>query len=399
MIKSIFAREILDSRGNPTVEVFMRTKEGIFSASVPSGASTGSYEAPEIRDGEKRYNGKGVRKAVDNVNKKIAPALLGTDPAKADNTLLEMDKNLLGANAILAVSLAAARATAAKEGIPLYKHIALLSERELSLPRPCFNIINGGAHAGGGVEFQEFMIVPEEGSFAENLRRGSETYMALKKKLKEEYGDMSINVGDEGGFVPPIKTIDDTLEALGDVFQGDIFIDVAASEFMDGKSYRLRGNLANEEEMLSLYSEIVNAFSIKGIEDPFGERAFGGWKKIKEELGGRVLVIGDDLLATNPERIKMAYEEKLCNAAIIKINQIGTLKEAIEAVKLAKEFKWKTVVSHRSGETNDDFIADFAVGVGSDYIKSGAPARGERVSKYNRLLMIEDEIIRGDNNF
>ncbi len=387
MIKSIKGREILDSRGNPTVEVCLTTNKGEFTSSVPSGASTGSYEAVELRDGEERYNGKGVLKAVENVNEVIAPALKGVDLNKVDDLLLELDgtenKFRLGGNAILAVSMCAIRA--ASGDLPLYKHISNLYGGETSLPRPCFNIINGGSHAGGGVEFQEFMIVPDKGSFSENLRAGAEGYHSLKKKLKEIYGDSAVNIGDEGGFVPPIKSIEEVLSLLP---KEDVFIDVAAGEFMQEEGYRIGEEVLNEEEMIALYKRLIESFPVKGIEDPFGEDAFSAWEKMNGELD--ILVIGDDLLATNIERMKMA--QSACNAMILKINQIGTIKEALDAARLAREYGWKIVVSHRSGETNDDFISDFAVGIGAEYMKSGAPARGERLAKYNRLSFIEKEI-------
>lgn len=390
MIKSIIGREILDSRGNPTVEVFLRTEKGEFTASVPSGASTGNYEAVELRDGEERYQGKGVLKAVENINKIIAPALEGADLSKVDDFLLDLDdtedKSSLGANAILAVSMAAVRAAAVEEDVSLYTYISRLYGGDLSLPRPCFNIINGGSHAGGGVEFQEFMIVPNKSCFSENLRAGSEYYHLLKKRLKEKYGESSTNIGDEGGFVPPIKTVEEVLSLLPD---NDIFIDVAAGEFKEEGGYRVGGSLLGEEEMLAFYKQIATSFPIKGIEDPFEEDAISAWEEINKELD--LLIIGDDLLATNIKRMEMA--RNACNAMILKINQIGTIKEAVAAAKLAREYGWKIIVSHRSGETNDDFIADFAVGIGSEYIKSGAPARGERLAKYNRLSLIEKELI------
>ncbi len=396
MITSTVAREILDSRGNPTVEVSMKTGRGVFVSSVPSGASTGTHEAIELRDGGYRYLGKGVLKAVDNINNIIAPVIKGTDPRNIDNLLLEMDgtknKSSLGANAVLAVSMSAVRASAKEEGVSLYRYISLISERDPSLPRPCFNVINGGAHAGGGVDFQEFMIVPDKGSFIENLRSGSESYHRLKKRLKIRYGERSVNIGDEGGFVPSIKTVNEVLSFLKEITDSDIFIDVAASEFMNKDMYKIEGKEMTEEDMIFLYESIVNDFPVKGLEDPFGEDSFSSWRKINYRLGKKALIVGDDLLATNTERMKMAEKKEACNAMILKINQIGTIKEALEAVALAREFGWKIIVSHRSGETNDDFIADLAVGVGSEYIKTGAPARGERVAKYNRLSLIEREI-------
>ncbi len=387
MIKSIKAREILDSRGEPTLEVSMETGEGVFTSSVPSGASKGSYEVGELRDGDGRYKGKGVLKAVESVNDVIAKRLKGKDPSRADYEMLKIGKSALGGNAVLGVSMCACRASAAKEGVPLYKHISSLSREDVSVPRPCFNIVNGGAHAGGGVDFQEFMIVPDKGFFAENLRCGSETYHTLKSELESIYGKSSVNVGDEGGFVPIAKDHKEVLEILGKITDSDIFIDVAAGEFMEDEKYRLGEKLLSEEEIVSIYKEIIDSYNVKGIEDPFGEDSFSGWEKLKQEIGEDVLIIGDDLLATNMQRMRRA--KNLCNAMILKINQIGTIKEAIDAASFARDMSWEVVVSHRSGETNDDFIADLAVGLGADYIKSGAPARGERVAKYNRLSLIE----------
>ncbi len=398
MIKSLKAREILDSRGNPTVEVLVETDDGSFTSSVPSGASTGKYEAKEIRDGGERYMGKGTLKAVENINRKIAPLLIGkdVDPFAIDKILIDFDgtkdKSNLGANAILGVSMALFRAGAGKEKVSLYQYLSSHFNYKEKIPVPCFNIVNGGMHTGGGVSFQEFMLVPGEESFKENLRFAVEFYNQLKKEIVEKYGGIAVNIGDEGGFVPPAESAEDILLILQKTGKNSsIIIDAAASEFFEDGSYFLDGVKKNLNEIIEYYKNLQEKFSLLGIEDPLEEDDFSGWSSLKKELEG-VLLVGDDLLATNTERMKLAHEADSCNAMILKVNQIGSITEAVEAVRKAKEYGWKIIVSHRSGETNDDFIADFAVGVGADYIKSGAPVRGERVSKYNRLLKIEDEI-------
>lgn len=402
MIKKINAREILDSRGNPTVEVSVFTEEGEFVASVPSGASTGEHEAKELRDGGERYGGKGVLMVVENINKKIAPLLLEKNLSfvEIDNLLIGVDgskdKSNFGANAILAVSMAVFRAFAKKENKTIYNYISSNYFFEENIPTPCFNVINGGAHSGGGVSVQEFMVVPQENSFAENLRFGAEFYHRLKAKIKEKYGEDSVNIGDEGGFVPKIKKSKEALQLLCEVNSNARFIlDVASSEFFDKEKYFFDDEEKSKEEMISFYKEIKEEFPILGIEDPLEENDFSGWGELKKELNN-TLIIGDDLLVTNTERMEIAEKNKSCNAMILKINQIGSISEALKAAKKAKEMGWKIIVSHRSGETNDDFIADFAVGIGADYIKSGAPARGERLAKYNRLLKIELE--KNNNN-
>lgn len=397
MIKDIKAREIIDSRGNPTVEVSLFTNQGKTTSSVPSGASTGSFEAKEIRDGGKRFAGKGVLEAVSNVNEKILSALKGeeVDPLKIDKILIDLDgtedKSNLGANAILGVSMSVFRAVAKKRNISFYNYISSAFDFKQKIPTPCFNIINGGVHSGGGVSFQEFMVVPEEESFSENLRFAVEFYKNLKQKILLKYGASSVNIGDEGGFVPDIKKTEDVFNLLKEVDNSaSVIVDVAATEFYKEEKYLLDGDLKSKEEMIAFYKNLKEKFSIIGFEDPLAEDDFVGWGELKKELSG-ILIIGDDLLTTNTKRIQKAEENKSCNAMILKINQIGTVSEALQAAKTAQELQWKIIVSHRSGETNDDFIADFAVGIGADYIKSGAPARGERVAKYNRLLEIEDE--------
>jgi len=427
-IKSIKAREIFDSRGNPTVEVELTTEKGIFSASVPSGVSKGKYEAVELRDGGKRYQGMGVLKAVRNINKIIAPKLKRKDVTRQkeiDNLMIKLDgtknKSRLGANAILPVSIAICRAGAGTKKISLWQYIRQLSTNTnkaialnvLVLPQPCFNVINGGAHAGNELDFQEFMILPqiknlkkstgvEKFKFRESLRMGAEIYQELKKIIKEKYIDLAINLGDEGGFAPPARVPEEALDLimeatkkLGYQKKVNIILDVAASQFYLNRKYKMKIGVFTKEDLLNYYLRLIEKYPIIGIEDPFAQDDWEGWRELNLKLkiqNSKLLIFGDDLLATNPKRIKVAREKKACNAAIIKINQIGTVTEAIEAVKLAKSFGWKVMVSHRSGETNDDFISDFAVGIGADFIKAGAPARGERVAKYNRLLKIEEEL-------
>lgn len=412
-IKSIKAREILDSRGNPTLEVELHTGSGVFTASVPSGASRGRYEAVELRDGGKRYRGKGVPKAVRNVNEIIAPKLKGKDVTRQkeiDEAMLELDgtenKSRLGANAIVGVSMAVCRAGAAAKKIPLWQYLGgeLYKLPTVNqLPAPCFNIINGGAHAGNDLDVQEFMVVPQGKNFTENLQIGTEIYHELKSVLKQTYGRLATNIGDEGGFAPPMK---DTWEALDAIIKATenlgyknkikIILDVAASQFYGSGKYRMKNAVFTREGLLNFYEDLLNRYPIIGLEDPFAEEDWEGWQKlnVKCQMSKiKSLIIGDDLLATNPKRIKMAKEKDACNALILKVNQIGTVTEALEVAALAESYGWNIIVSHRSGETCDDFIADLAVGIGADYIKAGAPARGERVAKYNRLLEIEEEVI------
>ncbi len=397
MIRNLKAREILDSRGNPTVEVSLFTDKGEFTASVPSGASTGKHEAKELRDGGARYMGKGVLGAVENVNKKIAPLVVEKKvrPFEIDKIMIEADgtedKSNLGANAILGVSMCVFRAGAAEEGVPLFRYLSRQSNIDENIPTPCFNVINGGAHGKGGVSFQEFMIVPQKDSFSENLRYVTEFYHRLKDKILNttEYGVSSVNIGDEGGFVPEAQSAEDVLSLIASVDSNcPLIIDVAASELLEKDRYLIDGKKLSKEELIAFYKKLVEVAPIIGIEDPLEEDDFSGWHELKKEIG-ELMVIGDDLLTTNVERMEKAKEIDSCNAMILKMNQIGSVSEAVEAVKKAKDFGWKVVASHRSGETNDDFVADFAVGTGADYIKSGAPVRGERVAKYNRLLKIE----------
>ena len=409
-IKDIKAREILDSRGNPTVEVdLMIDGLGVFRASAPSGASVGKYEAKELRDREERYKGKGVLKAIKNIDEAINPKLRGieiSNQKEIDEILISLDgtkdKSNLGANAILPVSMAVCRAGAANIGQPLWQYINQISEIcrdpvSANLPIPCFNIINGGAHAGNNLDFQEFMIGPQFEDFSQNLQVGSEIYHTLKEILKKDFGESAINVGDEGGFAPPIKEPEKALDLIMEAIQKsgyenkvNIALDEAASEFYKDQKYRARSC----DEMVEYYLELIEKYPITSIEDPFDEDDFEGFSILTNKCGDKVSIIGDDLLVTNIEKMKQAQEKRACNGLLLKVNQIGTITETIEAAKLAQSYDWKIMVSHRSGETNDDFIADLAVGISADYIKSGAPARGERVAKYNRLLKIEQELWR-----
>jgi len=407
-IKKIHAREILDSRGNPTLEVDLETNLGLFRSSVPSGASRGKYEAAEIRDGGKRYQGKGVLKAVSNINSIIAPRLKEKEVIKQreiDDFLIKLDgsknKSFLGANAICAVSMAVCRAGAKSKKLSLWKYIAgLVGNKKPGLPKACFNVINGGAHAGNDLDFQEFMIVPQARSFSNNLQIGSETYHQLKEMIKEKYGKLAVNVGDEGGFALPVKIPEEAIEIvlaaakkLGYLEKMKMILDVAATQFFVSEKYNTQFGVFDSNEMVRYYSDLLSKYAIIGLEDPMAEEDLLGWKLLREKTEtSKILLIGDDLLVTNTEKIKKAKKENLCNAMILKINQIGTVTEALEAAKLAKSYGWKIVVSHRSGETEDDFIADLAVGIGAEFIKTGAPARSERLAKYNRLLRIEEEI-------
>ena len=407
-IKTIKAREILDSRGNPTLEVCLITDAGEFQASVPSGASRGKYEAVELRDGGRRYYGKGVLKAVKNINKIIGPRLKGKDVMRQkeiDELMRKLDgtknKSRLGANAIVGVSMAVCRAGAAAKNIPLYRQIAQLVENRSRpiLPTPCFNVINGGVHAGNELDIQEFMIVPWGEKFSKSLQIASEIYHTLKKIIKEKYIDLGANVGDEGGFAPSVRIPEEAIGLILEASQNlgyqkeiKIILDCASSQFYSKDKYKMKIGFFTKEGLLRYYLELVRKYPILGLEDPFAEEDWKGFSEITKKIGNKVKIIGDDLLVTNPKRIKEAHRRKACNGLLVKVNQIGTVSEAIEAAKLARSFGWKIMVSHRSGDTCDDFISDLAVGVGADFIKSGAPCRGERVAKYNRLLRIEEEL-------
>jgi len=417
-ITKIVARQIFDSRGNPTVEADVHTHKGSFRAAVPSGASTGIHEAVELRDGDKsKYMGKGVGKAVDNVNNIIAPALIGLNPTEQkaiDDKMIELDgtenKGKLGANAILAVSMAVAKAGAAEKGVPLYKYIAQLAgNSKLVLPVPSFNVINGGEHAGNGLAMQEFMILPVgASSFKEAMRMGSEVYHNLKSLIKEKYGLDACNVGDEGGFAPNIadneeglKLLTGAIEKAGYTGKVKIGMDVAASEFFtEDKMYDLNFKEKDNDgsgkktgaEMLEMYKGFVEHYGVITIEDPYEQDDWDNWKAITTALDGKCQIVGDDHLVTNPTRVKKSIEEKSSNALLLKVNQIGSITESIEAVKMCKAAGWGVMTSHRSGETEDTFIADLAVGLATGQIKTGAPCRSERLAKYNQLLRIEEEL-------
>lgn len=400
-IAGIRAREILDSRGNPTIEVEVKTEGGVIgSAAVPSGASTGIYEAVELRDGGKRYGGKGVQKAVESVTKTIQPKLKGVDVRRQkeiDSAMITLDgtdnKSGLGGNAMLGVSLACARAAAVSENLRLYEYI----DRDAALlPVPFFNVINGGKHAGNQLDFQEFMIAPTGAvSFREALRMGAEVYQTLKGQLLKEYGKNSINVGDEGGFAPPIKTPEEALDVLWKAikeagYDGKVKIglDVAASTFYNDGYYTVSGKRYSRGELIELYKSLVEVYPVVSIEDPLEEEDFEGFAKITKIIPRQI--VGDDLFVTNPKKLAKGIEMGACNALLWKVNQIGTLSEALEAATLAKENGYGVMASHRSGDTEDPWVADLSVGIGSGQIKSGAPARGERTAKYNQLLRIEE---------
>ena len=410
-IESVHAREILDSRGNPTLEVEVTLLDGSWGrAAVPSGASTGQHEALELRDGDaSRYGGKGVRRAVDNVNKTIAGALLGMsalEQTAIDNLMRELDgtpdKSRLGANAILGVSLAVAHAAAASLGLPLYRYLGGPAARVL--PVPMFNILNGGRHAAGSTDFQEFMVMPVGArSFAEALQWGSEVYHALRALLAGR--GLSTNVGDEGGFAPSLEGNSDAVELVVEAIRSAgyrpgqdvaIALDPAASEFYDGeaKEYALakEGRRLSSEEMVSHWQQWREKYPIVSLEDGLAEDDWNGWWKLTAEMGRDVQIVGDDLFVTNTDRLAKGIRQGAANAVLIKLNQIGTLTETLAAVEMAQQAGWAAIISHRSGETEDTTIADLAVATGAGQIKTGAPARSERVAKYNRLLRIEEEL-------
>lgn len=407
LITSIKAREILDSRGNPTIEVEITAGKYTGVASVPSGASTGVHEALELRDGGTRFLGLGIQKALRNIHKIIAPTLIGMDcreQEKIDRLMIALDgtknKSKSGANAILGVSLACARAAALSQKKELYEYIHDLSKvkKKITLPHPFFNVINGGKHADNELSFQEFMIAPRMKSFAENLRVGSEVYHILKQDLHRKYGQGSTNVGDEGGFAPEQlqnakEALDMLMKAIKDAgYTGkvDIAIDCAASEFYKNGVYFVDGKKLTKDQLLQFYLSLIKKYSLISLEDPFEQEDFDSFAELRQK--GKIQIVGDDLTVTNINRIKTAIEKKSCTCLLLKVNQIGTLTEALEAVRLAGANNWKVMVSHRSGETEDTFIADLAVGIGCGMIKAGAPCRGERVAKYNRLGRIEEMI-------
>jgi len=409
-IKEVKAREILDSRGNPTVEVEVKLEDGTVGRSgVPSGASTGIHEALELRDGDKkRYNGKGVLQAIDNVNKLIAPEICGLsvfDQAGLDQKLIGLDgtpnKNRLGANAILGVSLAAARAAALSLRLPLYRYLGGLGARVL--PVPMFNILNGGVHANWqGTDLQEFMIAPVGApSLREAVRWGGEVYQSLKSVLKNR--GYSTGVGDEGGFAPALKKNSEAVELIVEAIEkagykpGEdvaIALDAAASSFYEDGLYNLRteGEKVRAEDIVEMYKSWVEKYPVFSIEDGLAEDDWEGWKTLNERLGQKIQLVGDDIFVTNVDRIKKGLEENIANSVLIKLNQIGTLTETVEAIDLACRAGWTAMISHRSGETVDSFIADFSVAMSTGQLKTGAPCRGERVEKYNQLMRIEEEL-------
>jgi len=411
-IKSIKAREILDSRGNPTIRTEVELKSGTTGeASVPSGASTGVHEAHELRDGGDRYFGKGVKKAVKNVNTEIEAELQGmkiTNARAIDETMIELDgtesKERLGANAILSVSLAAVRAGANYEEIPLYEYLRNtfeLPEQEYKLPIATMNILNGGEHADNNLTCQEFMIVPNVEGFSSKVRVGSEIFHTLKKILAEK--GLSTGVGDEGGFAPNLDSNEEAIKLILEAIetaeyepdsQVELATDIAAGEFYSDKGYKFypEQSAIDEEELMKIVTEWNKNYPFVSIEDPLDQDAWEGWQKLTQKIGSEVDIVGDDLFVTNTKRLQRGIDMGVANSILIKVNQIGSLSEAIDAIYLAKENDYKTSVSHRSGETADTFIADLAVAVNSEYIKTGSLSRSERVEKYNRLMKIEQEI-------
>lgn len=405
-IKTIKAREILDSRGNPTVEVDVTLSDGAFArAAVPSGASTGAFEAVELRDGGSRYLGKGVASAVANIEREIAPKITGSDPFNQralDEAMLALDgtanKSKLGANAILGVSLAVAKAAANSKGAKFYSYIG--GDEACLLPVPMMNILNGGAHADTNVDIQEFMIAPIGArTFQEALRWGAEIYHSLKSVLKKR--GLATSIGDEGGFAPNLESnraaldlIVEAVEKAGFKMGSQIALamDVAATEFYENGKYNFEGSSLSASEMIAYYKELVDSYPLVSIEDPLAEDDWAGWGEITKVLGERVQLVGDDLFVTNPLRLSRGIEAKTANALLVKVNQIGTLTETLDAVSMAHKAGYRSMMSHRSGETEDTTIADLAVAAECGQIKTGAPARSERVAKYNQLLRIEEEL-------
>jgi enolase len=406
IIEAVGAREILDSRGNPTVEVEVLLSDGTFArAAVPSGASTGAFEAVELRDGDQRYGGKGVLKAVEGVVQRIGPALEGLDADDqrlVDQAMIDLDgtpnKAELGANAILGASLAVARAAADSAGLPLYRYVG--GPNAHLLPVPMMNILNGGSHADSNVDIQEFMIAPiGAATFHEAIQSGAEVYHALKSVLKKK--GLATGLGDEGGFAPSLDSnraaldlIAEAVSAAGLTLGTDIALamDVAASEFFDQGSYTFEGGTKSADEMTAYYADLVASYPIVSIEDPLNEDDWDGWKTLTDELGDRIQIVGDDLFVTNVERIQRGIEGGQANALLVKVNQIGSLTETLDSVDLAHRNGFRCMISHRSGETEDTTIADLAVATNCGQIKTGAPARSERVAKYNQLMRIEEEL-------
>jgi len=405
-IKAVNAREILDSRGNPTIEVEVVLEDkSIGRAAVPSGASTGAFEAAELRDGGSRYLGKGVTSAVKNVIEKITPVVIdmsATDQRAIDQKMISLDgtknKSVLGANAILGVSLATARAASISANQSLFRYLGGSAAK--TLPVPMMNILNGGAHADTNVDIQEFMIAPiGADSFKESLRWGAEIYHSLKSVLKKK--GLATSIGDEGGFAPNLESNRAALDLILVAIEGAGFkvgsqialaMDVAATEFFNEGKYEFEGKSLTSDQMITYYSDLVSNYPLVSIEDPLDEDDWSGWAKLTTELGEKIQIVGDDLFVTNPERLAKGIESKTANALLVKVNQIGTLTETIDAVNMAHENNYKSMMSHRSGETEDTTIADLAVALNCGQIKTGAPARSERVAKYNQLLRIEEEL-------
>ena len=406
IIETIHAREILDSRGNPTVEVEVVLEDGSTArAAVPSGASTGAFEAAELRDEGKRYLGKGVENAVKNVNEKIAPIICGFDAQDQrliDDEMIALDgtknKSKLGANAILGVSLASARAAAESSDLSFFKYIG--GPTAHTLPVPMMNILNGGAHADTNVDIQEFMVAPiGAATFKESLRWGAEIYHSLKSVLKKQ--GLATSIGDEGGFAPNLASNRAALDLILEAVEKAGFkpgkeialaMDVAATEFHEKGKYNFEGKQLTSDEMISYYTDLVSSYPLVSIEDPLDEDDWDGWKKMTAQLGAKIQIVGDDLFVTNPERLSRGIENQTANALLVKVNQIGTLTETMDAVALAHRSGYRSMMSHRSGETEDTTIADLAVALECGQIKTGAPARSERVAKYNQLLRIEEEL-------
>lgn len=404
-IKNVIGREILDSRGNPTVEVDVILENGIMGrAAVPSGASTGEREALELRDKDERYGGKGVRKAVENVNGPLRNLVIGMDAEnqkELDYAMIELDgtdtKSNFGANAILGISMAAMKASAINKGLPLYRYIG----DGTTLPRPMMNILNGGAHADNKLDFQEFMIIPNRDTIKERIRVASEVFQSLKKVLNEK--GLSTGVGDEGGFAPDLKSNTEGFELIIEAIQRagyipnkdvNIAIDVAASEFYKNGKYELlgEGRILTTDELIDFYEELVQKYPIISIEDPVDENDWEGFQKITERLGKKIQLVGDDLFVTNKKCLQMGIEKHAGNAILLKVNQIGTITETLETIELARQNGYNTIISHRSGETEDTTIADLAVGLNLGQIKTGSMSRTDRICKYNQLIRIEEEL-------
>lgn len=415
-IEKITCRAVLDSRGNPTVEAEVYTNNGMGRASVPSGASTGTHEAYELRDGGKKFFGLGVTCALRSIRRQIAPKLLGmncTEQEAIDTCMIQLDgtrnKKKLGANAILAVSLANARAAANSQDEQLHPWIAKLAgTKKQKLPQPFMNVINGGKHAGNNIAFQEYMIVPSAKKMDERIRIGTEVYHSLKNVIEKKYGKQATNVGDEGGFAPhltgvskaienitiPLELLQEACEQAGHEKKVSFAIDAAATTFYDAKHahYTICARRKTSEELRLIYERMIETYPIISLEDPFAEECFTDFAELTKRIGKKCQIVGDDLLVTNTNRIRHAIQTKACNALLLKINQIGTLTQALQAANMAKNEGWEIMVSNRSGETEDSFIADLAVGLGTGQIKTGAPCRGERTAKYNQLLRIAEEI-------